>query len=110
MDPFLEVNGSVKNRPLSLPDIVIPKFGPFGDRILMSEGPATQRNGSSSLVLDASCDLPVITVFDSSNDDALHSPCVEIRRLKGGDIFSLKGQENDENSVSIVLRITDDGG
>lgn len=109
MDPFLQVNGSMKNRPLSLPDIVIPKVGTFGDRILMSEGPATQR-GSSPSYLDESCELPMITIFDRSTDHILHSPFVEIRRLKRGDIFSLKGEENDENSISIVLRIADPGG
>ncbi|XP_028797724.1 probable serine/threonine-protein kinase WNK6 isoform X2 [Neltuma alba] len=109
MDPFLQINSLARNRRLSLPDIVIPKFGAFGDRILVSEGPATQRNGSNSLDLDETCELPVITIYDGSGD-ASHSPCVEIRKSKRGDIFTLKGEESDENSVSIVLRIADQGG
>ena len=51
-DPFLQSNGLIRNRGLSLPDIVIPKCGAFGDRILMSEGPASQRSGSTSLDFD----------------------------------------------------------
>ncbi|KAF7840079.1 putative serine/threonine-protein kinase WNK6 isoform X3 [Senna tora] len=109
-DPILQVNGLGRNRRLSLPDIVIPKFGNFGDRILMSEGPATQRNGPTSLDFNESCELPVITVFDSSIEDSLQPPSVEIRRVKRGEIFSLKGEHNDKNSVSITLRIADQGG
>ncbi|KAI9108713.1 hypothetical protein K1719_020360 [Acacia pycnantha] len=109
MDPFLEINSLARNRRLSLPDIVIPKIGAFGDRILMSEGPVSQRNGSNSLDLDETCELPVITIYDGSGD-APRSPCVEIKRLNRGDIFTLKGEKSDENSVSIVLRIPDQGG
>ncbi|KAJ1378264.1 Serine/threonine-protein kinase, active site [Sesbania bispinosa] len=110
MDPFLQVNGLGKNRPLPLPDIVLPKFGAFENRCLMSEGPASARTGSISMDLGDTSELPLITVFYSSVDDASSSPCVEIRRLKAGDIFFLKGEENDENSVSLVLRIADQSG
>ncbi|KAK4264788.1 hypothetical protein QN277_025918 [Acacia crassicarpa] len=107
MDPFLEINSLARNRRLSLPDIVIPKFGAFGDRILMSEGPVTQRNGSNSSDLDETCELPMITIRDG---DASRSPCVEIKRLNRGDIFTLKGVKSDDNSVSIAVRIADQGG
>ncbi|PKI45233.1 hypothetical protein CRG98_034360 [Punica granatum] len=36
MDPFLQIIGSAKNRPLPLPDIILPKTGAFGDRCLMT--------------------------------------------------------------------------
>ncbi|WJX34628.1 putative serine/threonine-protein kinase wnk7 [Trifolium repens] len=110
MDPFLEVNVSIKNRPLPLPDIVLPKYGGFENRCLMSEGPASARIGSISMDLGDTSEQPLITVFYNSNDDAPPSPCVEIRRLMGGDRFFLKGEENDVNSVSLVLRITNQGG
>ncbi|XP_054794840.1 probable serine/threonine-protein kinase WNK7 isoform X2 [Prosopis cineraria] len=109
IDPFLQMNSLARNRRLSLPDIVIPKCGAFGDRILVSEGPATQHNRSNSLDLDDTCELPMITTYDGSGN-ASHCQCVEVQKLKRGDIFNLKGEENDENSVSIVLRIADQGG
>ncbi|KAI5405077.1 putative serine/threonine-protein kinase wnk7, variant 2 [Lathyrus oleraceus] len=110
MDPFLEVNGSIKSRPLPLPDIVLPKFGGFVNRCLMSEGPASARIGSISMDLGDTNEQPLVTVFYNSVDDAPPSPCIEIRRLVGGDRFFLKGEENDMNSVSLVLRITNQGG
>ena len=110
MDPFLQVNGLVKNSPLPLPDIVLPKFGAFENRCLMSEGPASARMASISMDPRGTSELPVTTVFYNSVDNGSPSPCFEIRRLKGGDIFFLKGEENDEHSVSLVLRIADQSG
>lgn len=110
MDPFLEVNGSIKSRPLPLPDIVLPKYGGFENRCLMSEGPASARIGSISMDLGDTNEKPLITVFYNSVDNAPPSPCIEIRRLVGGDRFFLKGEGNDVNSVSLVLRITNQGG
>ncbi|KAJ1412939.1 Serine/threonine-protein kinase, active site [Sesbania bispinosa] len=110
MDPFLQVNGSTKNCPFPLPDIVLPKVGAFESRCMMSEGPSSVRNGAISTDVDDTDELPAITVFDNSTGDASHSRCVEIRRLKGSDVFFLKGEENDENSVSLVLRIADQSG
>ncbi|XP_057748483.1 probable serine/threonine-protein kinase WNK7 [Arachis stenosperma] len=112
MHSFLDLNGSTRIHPFPLPDIVLPKFGAFEGRCLMSEGPTSARHGNISMDLGGTSELPVITVFDNSTDDASssHSPSVEIRMPKGGDIFFLKGQENDENSVSLVLRIADQSG
>lgn len=107
VDPFLQVAGSMKNRPFPLPDIVLPKLGAFESRCIMSEGPSSARNGAISMDLG---DTPVITVFDNSSNGASLSPCVEIRRSKRGDIFFLKGEENGQSSVSLVLRIADQSG
>uniref|UniRef100_A0A1J3DCW0 non-specific serine/threonine protein kinase n=1 Tax=Noccaea caerulescens TaxID=107243 RepID=A0A1J3DCW0_NOCCA len=103
MDSFLQVNGLT---PLPLPDIVMPKEGAFGERCLMSEGPATARNRPLSTDLDEEDNLPIVS--SSSNDSG--SKCVEVRRAKRGNFFVLKGEENDENSVSIILRIVDENG
>jgi WNK lysine deficient protein kinase len=78
----------------------------------MSEGPAGACIESVSMDI---CDtnklaMNVIIVLDNSIIDVSSSPSVEIRRLKGGDTFFLKGDQNDENSVSLVLRITDQKG
>ncbi|TKY60407.1 serine/threonine-protein kinase WNK6 [Spatholobus suberectus] len=110
LDPFLQMNGSTKNGSFPLPDIVLPKLGAFESRCMVSEGPASARNGDISMDLGDTSELPVITVFNKSTDDASSSTCVEIRRQKRGDIFFLKGEENDENSVSLVLRIADHSG
>ncbi|KAG5148460.1 hypothetical protein JHK82_015341 [Glycine max] len=112
-DNFLQVNGSLKNRRLPLPDIVLPKYGTFENRCLMSEGPASTRIRSISMDLGDATELPLTTLLYNSVDsidNALPSPCVEIRRLKEGDIFFLKGEQNDEKSVSLVLRIADQNG
>ncbi|XP_038693574.1 probable serine/threonine-protein kinase WNK6 isoform X2 [Tripterygium wilfordii] len=111
MDPFLQVNGSAKNRPLPLPDIVMPKIGAFGDRCLMSEGPVTTRNRSSSVDLDYDGELPIITSFDKFVDATGSScQCVEVRRAKNGTTFVLKGEWNEVNSVSLILGIVDQNG
>ncbi|KAL2342942.1 hypothetical protein Fmac_004227 [Flemingia macrophylla] len=112
LDPFLQMNGSTKNDRFPLPNIVFPKSGAFQNRCMISEGPASARNGDISMDLGDTSELPVITVFDKSTNDAscFTFTCVEIRRQKRGDTFFLKGEENDDNSVSLVLRIADHSG
>ncbi|XP_012572240.1 probable serine/threonine-protein kinase WNK7 isoform X2 [Cicer arietinum] len=110
MDPFVQVNGSTKSISFPLPDIVFRKLGATENRCMMSEGPASARNGAISMDLGDTNELPVITVLGNSKVDASCSRSVEIRRLKGGDTFFLKGDGNDENSVSLVLRIADQSG
>ncbi|KAI9165263.1 hypothetical protein LWI28_010618 [Acer negundo] len=109
-EPFLQANGSAKNRPLPLPDIVMPKMGAFGDRCLMSEGPASARNRHSSMDFDHYSELPIITCFDNSVDRDTYSRNLEVRRSKRGNFFLLKGERNDEYSVSLILRIADHNG
>ncbi|KHN31127.1 Putative serine/threonine-protein kinase WNK6-like protein [Glycine soja] len=87
MDHFLQVNGSLKNRCLPLPDILLPKYGTFENHCLMSEGPASTRVRSISMDLGDASEPPLTTLLYNSVDsvdDALPSPCVEIRRLKEG--------------------------
>lgn len=106
LDPFLQVNGLTMNNPLPLPDIVMPKEGAFGERCLMSEGPPTTRcSRSMSIDLDEDNNLPIVTFSDNSG-----SRCIEVRRAKRGNFFVLKGEENDEHSVSLILRIVDENG
>lgn len=109
-DPFLQVNGTTKNRPLPLPDIVLPRVGAFGDRCLMSEGPAGVRNKHPSMDFDSDAELPVITSLDNSGGGDSYSPSIEVRRSKRGNFFLLKGESNDEYSVSLILRIADQSG
>uniref|UniRef100_A0A5B7AFK3 non-specific serine/threonine protein kinase n=1 Tax=Davidia involucrata TaxID=16924 RepID=A0A5B7AFK3_DAVIN len=108
-DPFLQIVGSAEDHPLPLLDIVIPKMGAFGDRCLLSEGPTTARNRPRSMDVDADDDgeLPVITSVDNSVDGGFNSLCLEVQRARRGNYFSLKGEDNDENSLSLTLRIAD---
>ncbi|XVE83310.1 hypothetical protein DITRI_Ditri16bG0078600 [Diplodiscus trichospermus] len=103
MDPFLQANGSAKNHPFPLPDIVMPKMGAFGDRCLMSEAPASIKNRPSSADLYNDSELPVINSLDNSLG-------MEVQRTNKGNLFLLKGEQNDENSVSLILRIADQNG
>ncbi|CAH2053365.1 unnamed protein product [Thlaspi arvense] len=106
LDPFLQVNGLAMNNPLPLPDIVMPKEGAFGERCLMSEGPPTaRRSRPMSMDLDEDNNLPIVTFSDNSG-----SRSIEVRRAKRGNFFVLKGEENDEHSVSLILRIVDENG
>lgn len=109
MDPFIQVNGSGKSRPFPLPDIVMPKPGVFGDRCLMSEAPmGTSR--PSTIDFENDDELHIISSFDNHVDGSSKSLSIEIRRTNRGNIFLLKGEEGDENSVSLILRLTDQNG
>ncbi|KAK8973795.1 hypothetical protein V6N11_032925 [Hibiscus sabdariffa] len=70
----------VKNHPLSLLDIVMPKMGGFGDRYLMSEAPASTENRPSWKDLNSDSELPVIKFLDNSMG-------IEVRRTNKGNIF-----------------------
>lgn len=105
MDSFLQVNGLIMNTPLPLPDIVMPKEGAFGERCLMSEGPPNARNRPMSMDLNEDNNFPIVT---SSNNSG--SKCIEVRRARRGNFFVLKGEDNDDNSVSLILRIVDENG
>lgn len=105
MDPFLQVNGLSKNRPLPLPDIVLPKMGAFGERCLMSEGPASARR--QQVDYD---EPPLITTFENSFNGGFHSTSMEVQRTKRGNTFLLKGEQNDENSISLNLKLGDQNG
>ncbi|KAE8655907.1 putative serine/threonine-protein kinase WNK7 [Hibiscus syriacus] len=103
MDRFLKANASAKNHRLPLPDIVMPKMGGFGERCLMSEAPASTKNRPSTKDLNSDSETPVIKFLDNSSG-------IEVRRTNKGNIFMLKGETNDENSVSLILRIADKNG
>ncbi|KAF8018926.1 hypothetical protein BT93_H3730 [Corymbia citriodora subsp. variegata] len=109
MDPFLQMNASVKNHPMLLPDIVMPKIGAFGDRCLVSEGPVTAQSKTFPMDVDDG-ELPIINTFHRSGSNGSHSLSVEVQRTRRGSSFLLKGEVNDEDSVSLILRIADQNG
>ncbi|KAK3419203.1 hypothetical protein EUGRSUZ_H04933 [Eucalyptus grandis] len=109
MEPFLQMNASVKNRPMLLPDIVMPKIGAFGDRCLVSEGPVTAQSKTFPMDVDDG-ELPIINSFDHFGSNGSHLLSLEVQRTRRGSSFVLKGEVNDEDSVSLILRIADQNG
>uniref|UniRef100_A0A7N0TVJ1 non-specific serine/threonine protein kinase n=1 Tax=Kalanchoe fedtschenkoi TaxID=63787 RepID=A0A7N0TVJ1_KALFE len=103
-DPFLQVDLFERSHSMHLPDIVLPKVGPFGDRCLLSEGPSHSRCRTPSLDIDAleDSERPIINFAPGGCQNRL-----EIRRTSRGSLFQLKGEINDENSISLTLRIAD---
>ncbi|XP_062097011.1 probable serine/threonine-protein kinase WNK6 isoform X2 [Humulus lupulus] len=104
VDPFLQGNGSAKNLTLPLPDIVLPKIGAFGDRCVMSEGPT-----NAQVISIDDGEPPIITTFVNPVE-SFNSLSVEVQRTKRGNFFLLKGEQNGENSASLILRIADENG
>lgn len=76
----------------------------------MSEGPPNGRNRNSSFDFDRFSELPIISYVDNSIVRDAYSRSLEIRRSKRGNFFVLKGERNDEDSVSLILRIADRNG
>lgn len=50
------------------------------------------------------------SVCTDSNSLSPHSPVMEFQRMHQNNEFRLKGTKNDDNSVSLTLRIADSGG
>ncbi|PIA41853.1 hypothetical protein AQUCO_02200349v1 [Aquilegia coerulea] len=106
-DPFLHVDGFAGNLSLDLPDIVSPKEGAFGNRSVLSEEP-NNRGQMSSMDVDAGADgdPPVITFIENSVGGS-RMPSLEVHMTKRSKYFKLKGEVNDENTVSLILRIAE---
>ncbi|KAJ8650028.1 hypothetical protein MRB53_003051 [Persea americana] len=106
-DPFLQLNGSV-NRPLPLSDIIMPKVGAFGDRCVLSEEPTSVKQKPLSMDIDAGDgEPPVIAVIENSDCNGTHFLTLEVQRSKKENNFKLRGERNNDNSVSLILRIAD---
>ncbi|KAJ4838237.1 hypothetical protein Tsubulata_011304 [Turnera subulata] len=106
MDPFLDMNVSMTKSSIPRPDLGLPKITAIGGRCLMSEGPVSTRNKPPSFDMDHDPELPIITFLDGSGP----SSCVEVRRAKGENVFLLKGEVHDKNSISLILRIAYQSG
>ena len=65
-------------------------MGAFGDRWLMSEGPASTRNKPHSIYADNDGNLPVIITIVNSINAGSHSLCVEVKRAQKDNSFRLK--------------------
>ena len=85
-------------------------MGAFGNHWLMSKGLASTWNKLHSIDADNDGNLPIIAIIDNSIDVGSYSLCVEVRRAQKENSFWLKGEGNDEQSVSLILRIADQNG
>ena len=78
-----EINESYRTK--STPtnsDIVLPKIGAYGNRLLMSKGLASIRNKPHSIDADNDGNLPVIITIVNSINAGSHSLCVEVKRAQ----------------------------
>uniref|UniRef100_A0A2P2MXF6 Uncharacterized protein n=1 Tax=Rhizophora mucronata TaxID=61149 RepID=A0A2P2MXF6_RHIMU len=66
--------------------------------------------GPLSMDIDADYKKHSLSTCTGSNNGSLSSPVLEIQRVHMNYKFSLRGKKNDDNSVSLTLRIADSGG
>ncbi|XP_059651205.1 serine/threonine-protein kinase WNK8-like isoform X2 [Cornus florida] len=95
-DPFLQL-GNLKDPirdPLQLPS---PSPRPLN---LLNSGPL-------SMDIDPEYNQSVCT---DSNSGSPHSPFLELQRMHHNNDFRLRGKKNDDNSISLTLRIADSCG
>lgn len=98
-DPFLQCNNpkELLRYPLQLPNI-LPKNG------------SMPHSGPMSMEIDSDYkQLSTNTSIETSNGTQ-HCTSLEFQRINGRNVFKLKGEKNDDNSVSLVLRIADSSG
>ncbi|KAJ7951343.1 putative Kinase [Quillaja saponaria] len=101
-DPFLQVENpkNPKNSirdPLQIPNqsstaINLPKSGPL------------------SMDIDADYKQISSSTYTESNNGSPHCPVLEFQRTNKNNEFRLKGMKNDDNSISLTLRIADSFG
>ncbi|KAK9110445.1 hypothetical protein Sjap_018505 [Stephania japonica] len=109
-DPFLRVDGSAGNPRLTVP--VFPKVGSISDCSVISEGLTPKKKSAISMEVDAANHgvLPEITFVKKPVDGGANSLSVEVQRSSKGIDFRWKGERNDDNTVSLALRIGDGSG
>ncbi|XP_058085220.1 probable serine/threonine-protein kinase WNK6 [Magnolia sinica] len=98
-DPFLQSNNPKEpvRDPVQLPNVVprtvnLPKSGPL------------------SMEIDSDYKQVSISTSTETSNGTAHVPCLEFQRINRNNKFSLKGEKNDDNSISLTLRIADEHG
>ncbi|XP_057454860.1 probable serine/threonine-protein kinase WNK7 isoform X3 [Lotus japonicus] len=66
--------------------------------------------GSLSMDIDNDCKQLCVSNSAESNQGSSHCPVFEVQRTNKNNAFRLKGTKNDDNSVSLTLRIADTSG
>ncbi|KAL6982131.1 non-specific serine,threonine protein kinase [Sarracenia purpurea var. burkii] len=95
-DPFLH---SQTQKELIRDPLQLPNQLPHSSRTL--------NTGPHSMEIDPEYNR---SVFTESNCGSPHCPVVEFQRMHQNNEFRLRGTKNDDNSVSLALRIADSGG
>ncbi|CAA7405316.1 unnamed protein product [Spirodela intermedia] len=103
-DPFLQFNGltgTLESCPLPL-----PKMDAFEDNCTHNnESCASSRNLSLSFDVDFdNTELPLITLVKNPGDES-NLTVMEAKKAVNGKRFILKGERNDDKSMSLLLRI-----
>lgn len=64
------------------------------------------------LPMDMDCDYKsvAVSIDTESNNTTPQSPVLEFQRINGNNEFRLKGEKNDSNSISLILRIANSCG
>ncbi|RZC13146.1 putative serine/threonine-protein kinase WNK7 isoform B [Glycine soja] len=89
MDPFLQMNGSTNNGFFPLLDIVLPKFGAFESRCMLSEGRASAHKGDISMGLGdtrRARNIHFIFYLESDGAVSISSEMVEQLELAGHNV------------------------
>lgn len=68
------------------------------------------KSGHLSMDLDADYKQIAVKTCAESNQGSPHCPVLEVQRTYKNNEFRLKGTKNDDNSVSLILRIADLSG
>jgi WNK lysine deficient protein kinase len=98
-DQFLKVENPKEpfRDPLQLPD-QSPKAN------------SLPKSGPLSMDIDTDFKQQSLSTCTESNNGSPHCPVLEFQRTNKNNQFRLKGKKNDDNSVSLTLRIADSCG
>lgn len=94
-DPFLQIEN--------------PK-DPFLSPIKTPIATDIPKSRSPSMDIDADYQQFSESIYAESNQEILHYPVFEVQKTNKNNEFRLKGTKNDDNSVSLTLRIADTCG
>lgn len=108
-DPFIQINGlngPLESCPLPLPNTLSPKMDTFEENCTHNnESCASSRNLSLSFDIDFdNTELPLITLIKNPGDES-NLTVMEAKKAVNGKRFILKGERNDDKSMSLLLRI-----
>ncbi|KAJ8748578.1 hypothetical protein K2173_003479 [Erythroxylum novogranatense] len=98
-DSFLQPENSME--PVRDP-LLLPKKYP-GSLSLSNSGPL-------SMDMDTDIEQICLSANDGSKNDSSNWPVLEFQRAHKNNEFRLRGEKNDDNSVSLTLRIADPSG
>ncbi|GLT79796.1 hypothetical protein SLA2020_512710 [Shorea laevis] len=100
-DPFLQVENPNPKEPIRDP-VKLPKITTKSITLPVS--------GPLSMDIDTDYKKLSLSTHTESTNGSPYCPVLEFQRTHKNNKFGLKGMKNDDNSVSLTLRIADSGG